>query len=85
MSIIIPSAESDRKKIKDAMTEISNSMTRIDAEKDFQKAAIEDLSDEVGIDKKYLRRLANTYHRQNLVEVTTEADDLQSLYETCLK
>lgn len=85
MSIIIPSAESDRKKIKDAMTEISNSMTRIDAEKDFQKAAIEDLSDEVGIDKKYLKRLANTYHRQNLVEVTTEADDLQSLYETCLK
>lgn len=85
MSIIIPSAESDRKKIKEAMTEISNSMTRIDAEKDFQKAAIEDLSDEVGIDKKYLRRLANTYHRQNLVEVTTEADDLQSLYETCLK
>ena len=71
MSIIIPSAESDRKKIKDAMTEISNSMTRIDAE--------------VGIDKKYLKRLANTYHRQNLVEVTTEADDLQSLYETCLK
>ena len=85
MSIIIPSAESDRKKIKDAMTEISNSMTRIDAEKDFQKAAIEDLSDEVSIDKKYLKRLANTYHRQNLVEVTTEADDLQSLYETCLK
>ena len=85
MSIIIPSAESDRKKIKDAMTEISNSMTRIDAEKDFQKAAIEDLSDEVGIDKKYLKRLANTYHRQNWVEVTTEADDLQSLYETCLK
>ena len=67
------------------MTEISNSMTRIDAEKDFQKAAIEDLSDEVGIDKKYLKRLANTYHRQNLVEVTTEADGLQSLYETCLK
>jgi archaellum component FlaC len=85
MSIIIPSAESDRKKIKDAMTEISNSMTRIDAEKDFQKAAVEDLSDEVGIDKKYLKRLANTYHKQNLVEVTTEADDLQSLYETCLK
>ena len=85
MSIIIPSAEADRQKIKEAMTEISNSMTRIDAEKDFQKNAIEDLSDEVGIDKKYLRRLANTYHRQNLVEVTTEADDLQSLYESCLK
>jgi hypothetical protein len=85
MSIIIPSSETDRQKIKTAMTEISNSMLRIDAEKDFIKEAIEDLSDNVGIDKKHLKRLANTYHKQNLVEVTTDADDLQSLYETCLK
>ncbi len=85
MSIIVPTSETDRKKIKDAMVEMSNSMTRIEAEKDLQKNIIEDLSDEVGIDKKYLKKLANTYHKQSLVDLTTEADDIHSLYDVCLK
>ena len=40
MSIIIPSSPADRKTIKDAMTEISNSMVRIESEKAFIKEAL---------------------------------------------
>lgn len=83
-SIVIPSSEADRKRIADAMKEISNSMTRIDSEKDFQKEALNDLSEEVGISKKYLAKMARIYHKQNLSEVTGEMEDIQELYETIL-
>lgn len=84
-TIIIPSSEADRKVIKDAMTELSNAMVRIESEKNFIKEAIEDLNDKVGIDKKYLKKLANIYHKQTLSEVTGEVEDLEALYESCLK
>jgi len=85
MSIIIPSSPNDRKTIKDAMTEISNSMVRIDSEKAYIKDAIEALNDKVDIDKKYLNKLARVYHKQTLAQVTGEMEDLEALYESCLK
>ena len=85
MSIIIPSSDADRKVIKDAMTELSNSMVRIESEKSFIKEAIDDLNDKVGIDKKHLRKLATIYHKQTLAQVTGEVEDLEALYESCLK
>ena len=84
-NIIIPSSESDKQKIKDAMKEISNAMTRIDSEKDFIKEAINDLSDTVQIPKKYLNKMARIYHKQNLSEVKTEMDDIETLYESTMK
>lgn len=84
-TIIIPSSDADRKIIKDAMTELSNSMVRIESEKNFIKEAIEELNDKVGIDKKYLKKLANVYHKQTLAQVTGEMEDLEALYESCLK
>ena len=85
MSIVVPSSEADRKVIKDAMTELSNSMVRIESEKSFIKEAIDDLNDKVGIDKKHLRKLANIYHKQTLAQVTGEVEELEALYESCLK
>ena len=84
-TIIIPSSPADRKIIKDAMTELSNSMVRIESEKNFIKEAIEELNDKVGIDKKYLNKLARVYHKQTLAQVTGEMEDLEALYESCLK
>jgi|TARA_R110000744_G_scaffold120740_2_gene224971 CBS-domain-containing membrane protein len=85
MSIIIPSSPADRKTIKDAMTEISNSMVRIEGEKAYIKEAIEELNDKVDIDKKYLNKLARVYHKQTLAQATAEMEDLEALYESCLK
>ena len=45
-SIILPSSDSDKQRIKGAMNEISASYTRIDAERDFIKEAIVSLSDD---------------------------------------
>lgn len=74
----------DREKLLNAIKEISNSMTRCDAEKDFQKDAIDKVADEVSIDKKHVRKLASMYHKQNYTTVQQEYDELQELYEAIM-
>lgn len=72
----------DRKIILDAMSEFSNSCTRVEAEKDLQKNIIVDLSDKVGIDKKYLNKLASMFHNQSFQQFQTEREEIEELYES---
>ena len=71
-----------RKTILDAIKEWSNSATRIDAEKDLQKTLIDDLSDKVDIEKKYLNKLAAMYHKQNFAQFQQEREEIEELYES---
>lgn len=80
MSLIIPSSESDRKKIFSAIKEISDSMTRIAAERDLMKDIIDNLKEEFELPTKPLRKLARVYHEQNLTAVQTENEELEELY-----
>lgn len=80
-NVIIPSSDEDKKRIKGCIEEISNSMTRMDAEREFIKEAVNLCAEEVEIDKKHLRKMAKIYHKQNLAEVVSEIEDVESLYE----
>jgi hypothetical protein len=82
--VIIPSSPTDKQRIKDAMVEISNAMTRIEAERDFIKDAVAALEEDVGVPKKYIRKMAKIYHKQNLNEVRGEMDDVEALYESTI-
>jgi archaellum component FlaC len=79
--VIVPSSPEDLKRIKDAMQEISNSFTRIEAEKDFQKEALVSLEEDVGIPKKYLRKMARIYHKQNMNQIKSEMETIDFLLE----
>jgi hypothetical protein len=81
-NVIIPSSDEDKKRIKGAMEEMSNSFTRVEAERDFQKEAINALADDVDIPKNILRKMARIYHKQNLPAVVAELDDIETLLET---
>ena len=81
-SIILPSSDSDKQRIKGAMNEISASYTRIDAERDFIKEAIISLEDDVGIPKKYLAKMAKIYHKENVSELISEIEVIEALLET---
>jgi len=61
----------DKKKLEKAIQELSNSMTRVDAEKDLMKDIIQETHDSIGVDKKYIRKLATIWHKQNVNEVKT--------------
>lgn len=71
----------DRKKLLGAIKEIDNSMTRVAAERDFQKDAINQIADELELEKKYVRKLAAIYHKQNLSQVQQETEEVFELYE----
>jgi hypothetical protein len=81
-NVIIPSSEEDRKRIKDAMEEISNSYTRVEAERDFVKDAINSLAEDVDIPKGILRKMARIYHKQNINDVVSEVEDIEALMES---
>ena len=81
-NVIVPSSPEDRKKILDALVEISNSLTRIEAERDLIKDILTTVEDKFELPKKYTRKLAKIKHKQNFTEVQQEQDDVESLYES---
>jgi len=83
MSVI--SSPEDKKRIAGAIKELSDSMTRMDAEKDLIKDIIQVTHENHGIDKKHLRKLATIYHKANINEVRTEHDEIETLYEELFK
>jgi|TARA_B110000908_G_scaffold172587_1_gene241050 archaellum component FlaC len=83
-NVIIPSSPEDIKRIKGCIEEISNAMTLMSAQRDFIKEAINLCAEDVEIDKKYLKKMATIYHKQNLNEVMGEVEDLEALYETVM-
>lgn len=72
----------DRLKIKKMLAEISNSMTRIDAEKDLIRETIKDMSDQFQLPKRTLSKMAKVYHKQNFQQEVQSHEEFESLYES---
>lgn len=80
MTKLISSA-ADKKAIREAMREISSSMTRAEAERDLIKEIIKDISEKYEIPKKTFRKLARVYHNQNFTKEIEEHEEFELLYE----
>jgi hypothetical protein len=79
------SAEADRKKLLDAIRECSNSMTRIEAEKDLIKEAVKVVCEDLKLPKRLVNRLVKVYHKQNYDEEVATHEQFEQLYETIVK
>lgn len=77
----IPSSPADRKAIYDALREISNSMTRIEGERDLIKEAINNTCENYNLSKKTFRKMAKVYHKQNFNQEKEEHEEFESMYE----
>ncbi len=77
--------EEDRKKLHNALVEASNSLTRIDAERDLIKNITNDTSKNFQIPKKTIKKLIRVYHKQNFSEEVTTHEEFETLYETVTK
>lgn len=71
----------DRKKIRDALEEISNSLTRCEAERDLIKQIKDDLAEEYELPKKTVAKLARVFHKRNFQEEQAAQDEFETLYE----
>ena len=79
--IIIPSSPEDRKKIKAAIKQISDSMTRIKGERDHIKTIKENIKDEFDLSPKYIQKVAAAFHKQNFEQEQQNSSDFEDLYE----
>jgi len=79
-NVIIPSSPEDRAKVQSALKEISAAMTRAEAERDYINESLKMLEDEFELPKKYMRKVARVYHKQNINEVKNEFSDIEDIY-----
>ena len=75
----------DKAKVLGCLQEISNSLTRIEAERDLIKEILQRMQDECEIPKKLGRKLAKTYHKRNFEEEVAAQNDFVEVYETVAK
>lgn len=70
----------DSQKVRNAIVEISNSMTRMDAERDLIKEIITKVHEEELLDKRVIRKMARVYHKQNFAEETTINAEFETVF-----
>lgn len=77
------SSPADRKRIKDSLQEISDSMTRMQAERDLVKDIKANLYEEYKeiLSKKQISKMAKVYHKQNFDQEIAESNEFETLYE----
>jgi nitrate reductase NapAB chaperone NapD len=80
INVVVPSSPEDRARIQSALSEISNAMTRIESERAYIKESLEMLEESFELPKKYMRKVALVYHKQNLNEVRNEFSDVEDIY-----
>lgn len=73
-------SEAAMKSVRDMCQECSNSMTRIEGERDYIKEAITSVSEEHDLDKGLLRKMIRVYHQQNLDDVVDDTEILTEAY-----
>lgn len=78
--VTIPSSPEDRKEVRDRLNEISNSLTRIEAERDHINEILSDLQEDYELPKKHMRKVARVFHKQNIHEVKEEFSDIEDIY-----
>lgn len=79
------SSPADRQKIKKMLGEVSNSMTRIEGERDLIKETIKEMSQEFNLSKRQLNRMAKVYHKQNFSREKEEHSEFEDLYTSIVE
>jgi len=76
--------DKDRKDIQNALREMSDSMTRVSAEKDLQKDIAQKMLDEIGVPKREFNKLAKIYHASNLMEEAARNEEFMEFAEAVM-
>lgn len=77
--------DAQKKELKEAVQQLNDSMTRVAAERDFQKESINNISDKTGVDKKIIRRMAKVYFKANYSQEQEENRNFEEFYDGVMK
>ena len=75
----------DKKRIKDALFEISGSFARMEAERELIRDIVKTLADDFELSKKQVNKIARAYHKQNYSQQVAESEEFQELYESLIE
>lgn len=73
-----------RQVVRAAVSEMSASMTRVEAERDLMKEITKRMHEDHSISKKAFKKLARAHHKQSFNKETEEYDEFSTLYDTVL-
>jgi ABC-type microcin C transport system permease subunit YejB len=77
--------DAQRKELKEAIVQMNDSMTRVAAERDYQKETINNITDKTGVDKKIIRRMAKVYFRANYAQEQEDNRSFEEFYDGVMK
>jgi len=77
--------EEHRKQIQGALKEMSNSLTRIEGERDHMKAISDKILEDCLVPKKDFNKLAKIYHASNLAQECAKSEEFMQFAEAVLE
>ena len=84
LEVNILSNPKDREKLLDVIKECSDSMTRIQGEKDFMKEQVSEISEQLNIPKKLVNKMIKVYYKRNYDEEVATQEQFETLYQTVI-
>lgn len=75
----------DKEKLLKVLRTCSDSMTRMDAEKDLIKEEVKEICQQLELPKRLVNRMVKVYHKQNYDEEVAVHEQFETLYETVVK
>jgi hypothetical protein len=75
----------DQKKLLDMLREASNSLARIESERELIREMKKNICDELLLEKKVLNKMVKVYHKQTFQEEVAEHETFETLYGTVVK
>lgn len=73
-------SQADKDKLKGAVREMNDSLTRVAAERELQKEIITKICDDLGLDKKLVKRMAKVYFKANFNDEIEEDKNFENFY-----
>lgn len=73
-------SEEAKKAVKGLVSEVSASMTRIEGERDLINEALKQIASDHDLDKKILRKMCKTYHKQRFHTEKQDNEEFETAY-----
>ena len=75
----------DKEKLLKVLKACSDSMTRMDAEKDLIREEVKEICQQLELPKRLVNRMVKVYHKQNYDEEVAVHEQFETLYESVVK
>lgn len=77
--------EDQKRVIRSCLQEISNSLTRMEAERDNIREIVNRMADEFEMNKRVSRKLGRVFHKRNIEEERADQQELNDTYDAVVK